>query len=73
MTPEVKRFAERMRAHRISGYWSMRDLARHAGLHYNYVARIEHGEQVPSLEVAARIARALKIKLGALTDESRVP
>jgi transcriptional regulator with XRE-family HTH domain len=68
MTPEVKRFAVQMKARRVSAYWSLRDLSRHAHVHDRYLARIERGEQVPTLEVAAKIARALKVKLGELTD-----
>ncbi len=66
--PEAKRFADRVRAQRITRSWSMRDLASHAGIHENYVAMIEKGKQVPSLDVAARIARAFKVRLGELLD-----
>jgi transcriptional regulator with XRE-family HTH domain len=68
MTPEAKRFAERVRARRITQYWSVRDLARHADVHYNYLARIERGEQVPSIDIASKIARAFKVRLGELLD-----
>jgi transcriptional regulator with XRE-family HTH domain len=70
MTPEARRFAERMKAKRITLYWSLHDLSRHAGVHNRYLGRLERGVQVPSLDVAAKIARALKVKLGELTDVS---
>jgi transcriptional regulator with XRE-family HTH domain len=68
MTPECKRFRERMRARRIAASWSANALARRAHITKGYVGRVERGEQIPSLEIAARIAKALGVKLSDLTD-----
>jgi transcriptional regulator with XRE-family HTH domain len=68
MSPEAKRFANRMRAKRIAQYWSLRDLGRHAGVHHNYLGRVERGEAVPTLDAAAKIARAFRAKLGEMID-----
>ena len=68
MSPETRRFAERVRAHRIAVYWSLRDLGQHAHLHPNHIAKIERQEVDPSLTVAGKIARAFKVRLGELLD-----
>ena len=38
------------------------DVAKRAGIHINYYARIERGEENPSFEVLERIAKASKVK-----------
>lgn len=37
-------------------------VAERAGIHVNYYARIERGEENPSFEVLEKIAKALKVK-----------
>ena len=37
-------------------------VAERAGIHINYYARIERGEENPSFEVLERIAKALRVK-----------
>lgn len=46
--------------------WTQAELAEHASLSSNYVARLERGELGASLWVAHRIARALGTSLDAL-------
>lgn len=38
------------------------DVAGKAGIHVNYYARIERGEENPSIEIVEKIAKALKVK-----------
>jgi len=38
------------------------DVAKKAGTHVNYFARIERGEVNPSVEILENIVRALKVK-----------
>jgi transcriptional regulator with XRE-family HTH domain len=38
------------------------DVAEKAGIHVNYFARIERGEENPSIEIIEKIAKALKVK-----------
>lgn len=38
------------------------DVAKKAGIHVNYFARIERGEENPSIEIIEKIAKALKVK-----------
>ena len=42
------------------------EVARLAGIHVNYFARIERGEENPSFDVLYAIAKALKVKLSEL-------
>ena len=51
---------------------SQSDLALKAGLHPNVLGRYERDIAVPSVEVAARIARALDISLDYLSELSDV-
>lgn len=37
-------------------------VAERAGIHVNYYARIERGEENPSFEVLERVAKALRVK-----------
>jgi len=37
-------------------------VAKKAGIHVNYYARIERGEENPSFEVLEAVARALRVK-----------
>ncbi len=38
------------------------DVAEKAGIHVNYFARIERGEENPSIDIIEKIAKALKVK-----------
>lgn len=49
---------------------SQEQLAERAGLHPNYVGMIERGVRNPTLDVSARIARALRVALPKLVEES---
>ena len=49
---------------------SQEKLAERAGLHPTYVSMIERGVRNATLDVAARIAKALKVTLPKLIEES---
>lgn len=46
--------------------WSQEHLAQRAQLHRTYVGRVERGEQNASLQVIARLARALGLRISQL-------
>jgi transcriptional regulator with XRE-family HTH domain len=54
---------EAVRRARQSLGWTQTELADHAGLSANYVARLERGEVGPSLFVAHQLCAALGIEL----------
>ncbi len=41
---------------------TQKEVAKRAGIHFNHYNRIENGKATPSIKVAERIAKALKIK-----------
>jgi transcriptional regulator with XRE-family HTH domain len=45
-------------------------LAERAGLHSTYVGMVERGIRNPTLDVASRIARGLKVELADLISEA---
>ncbi|MBK6802462.1 helix-turn-helix transcriptional regulator [Novosphingobium sp.] len=47
---------------------SQEDFAHHAGIHRTYISDIERGARNPTIEVVAKIAKALGVKPGALLD-----
>ena len=66
-----KLFGVAVRRRRMSAGFSQEKLAERAGLHPTYVSMIERGERNPTLDVSARIAKALKITLPALLQEAQ--
>ncbi len=56
----------RLQALRHQAGWSQEELADKAHLTQSYIGRIERGERQPTIEVWARLARVLKVHLGAL-------
>lgn len=48
--------------------WSQEELADRAGLHRTYVSGVERGVRNPTVTVLDRIACALEVGIGALTD-----
>jgi transcriptional regulator with XRE-family HTH domain len=66
-----KRFGITVRNRRIAAGLSQEKLAERAGLHPTYVGMIERGIRNATLDVSARIAKALKISLSKLVEEAQ--
>jgi len=47
---------------RLKAEMTQADVAEKADIHVNYFARIERGEENPSIEIIEKIAKALKVK-----------
>lgn len=48
--------------------WSQEELAERAELHRTYVSGVERGVRNPTITVLERLALALKVSIGSLTD-----
>jgi transcriptional regulator with XRE-family HTH domain len=59
-------FSTRLRAARHRQAMTQVALAEAAGLHAIYVARLERGQQNPTLDVVVRLALALEVPVAAL-------
>jgi transcriptional regulator with XRE-family HTH domain len=59
----IMSFGTRLATIRKERKVSQSDLSAKAGIHINVVGRYEREEAVPSIEVAAKIAEALKVSL----------
>ena len=57
-----------MRALRRERGWSQEELAHRASLHRTYVSSVERCVRNPTLTVLDKIATALDVRIGALTD-----
>ncbi|MGI9862874.1 helix-turn-helix transcriptional regulator [Moorella naiadis] len=62
------RLGARLRTLRQSRGLTQEQLAEHADLHPTYVAKIEAGMRLPSLEVLERLAAVLKVSLAAIVE-----
>ena len=69
----TRAFARVLRQHRLERGLSQEALAEAAGVHRNYVGLVERGELTPTVEVAKRIADALKAPLAVLIAEAESP
>ena len=66
-----KLFGAAVRQRRKAAGLSQEALAERAGLHPTYVSMVERGVRKPTLEVAARLAKALKVGLPKLVEEAQ--
>lgn len=66
-----KRFGTVVRSRRIAAQMSQEALAEKSGLHPTYVSMVERGVRNPTIDVAARIAKALKSSLPQLIEEAQ--
>jgi len=57
-----EKLGENIRKVRTKADWTQQQVADRAGMHVNYYARIERGEENPSFETLEKIMKALKIK-----------
>jgi len=64
----VRRLTTRLRRQRIAQGWSQEELARRAKISRVYLNNVETRKQDPRLSVVARLAHALKVKVGDLVD-----
>ena len=62
------RLTRNMQALRRERGWSQEELAERTGLHRTYVSGVERGVRNPTLSVLDRIATALGVSIGRLTD-----
>lgn len=69
-TPEPgETFGDRLRALREGKGWSLRLLARRSGVAHQTIHLLEEGTTAsPTLHIAARLARALRVSLDSLAD-----
>jgi transcriptional regulator with XRE-family HTH domain len=65
-----KKFGCVIRRERVAAGLSQEQLAERAGLHPTYIGMIERGVRNATLEVAARLARALKKSLPCLLEDA---
>jgi len=63
-------FAKVIRRNRLAKGLSQEALAEAAGIHHTYVGLLERGKRNATIEIAARLARALGKKLSILIEES---
>ena len=63
--------ARNISARRKAAGLTQEELAEHAGLSPNYVARLEIGMNAPSLQALSRLAEALHVDVGALVTMGR--
>jgi transcriptional regulator with XRE-family HTH domain len=66
-----QRFGAVVRKRRIRGGISQEALAERAQLHPTYISMVERGVRNPTLDVADRIAAALKTTLPKLIEEAK--
>lgn len=66
-----KQFGTAVRNRRMAVGMSQEKLAERAGLHPTYVSMVERGVRNATLDVAARIAKALKVDLPKLIEEAQ--
>lgn len=63
ISPERRRFAERLKARRKAMRITQHALFDATGIAISYISRLEKGEVNPSLEIMAALARALEVDL----------
>jgi transcriptional regulator with XRE-family HTH domain len=64
------RFGRTVRAHRHKKQLTQEQVAEAAGLHPTYVGMVERNIRKPTIEAAARIAKALRLPLWQLLRET---
>lgn len=64
--PHIKKFGAALREERTAARLTQEELAKMADITTKYLSRIELGDQMPSVDIAARLAVALGVSLDAL-------
>ena len=67
----TRQFGNAVRNRRMASGMSQEKLAERAGLHPTYVGMIERGVRNATLDVSARLAKALKVALPKLIEEAQ--
>lgn len=62
MSPKSNSPKNKLRVNRLKAKLTQKELAEKLGVHVNYYARIERGEENPSLETLKKLTKILKIK-----------
>lgn len=70
MSAISKRFGDALRKHRTVQGLSQESLAEKSGLHPTYIGMVERGLRNPTLDAAAKMAKALRVELSALIEEA---
>ncbi|MFJ6023556.1 helix-turn-helix domain-containing protein [Brevundimonas sp. NPDC092305] len=63
-----RRVGRNIKALREAKGWSQEELADQAELHRTYVSGVERGLRNPTVTVLERLAKALKVTIGKVTD-----
>ena len=63
-----RRVGRNIKKEREARGWSQEELADRAGLHRTYVSGVERGVRNPTVTVLERMAKALSLKIGQITD-----
>lgn len=63
----------RVRAYRLQKHWSVRDLARIAGVSVSYVYAVESGQRGRNIAKLEKIAAALGVQVSTLWEGSQKP
>jgi transcriptional regulator with XRE-family HTH domain len=64
----TKRFTMRLKRLRAERKMSQAGLAEKSGVSREYIARLELGQQDPTLGTLTKLAKALKVKVGKLLE-----
>ena len=67
----IKLFGERVRQRRCQLGLSQEELAEKSGFHRTYIGTVERGERNPALRNVIRLAEALSVDTGSLTQGLR--
>ena len=62
------RLGQNLRRLRLEKGWSQEAFAHEAGIHRTYISDLERGARNPTLTVVEKLAKALKVRPGALLD-----
>ena len=67
-TPLQRELGDRVRQRRHELEMTQSGLAERAEIHYSYIGALESGTRNPSVDLVARLARALEVDLGVLFE-----
>jgi DNA-binding XRE family transcriptional regulator len=71
-TPLSNRFGATVKRLRTDAAMTQEELAHAAELHPTYISRLESGLRMPSIEVAEKLAAALKLTMSGLFEQVEV-